>query len=80
MELENFHSIIEILRQEGAPEIAQEIQDQINTAMMGTELYGNVGLILKKVATSNVSELTKARAHKMRKDIAVFIKLKPDDL
>lgn len=80
MELENFYPMIEMLKKEGASEIAEEIQKAIGSAVMGTEMYGNVGLILKKVATANVSDMTKARAHKMRKDIAVFIKLKPDDL
>jgi hypothetical protein len=78
--LENFHSMIEVLKKEGAPDIAAEIKDALTGANMGTEMYGTVSLVLKKVAQSQVSEMTKARAVKMRKEIAQLIKIKPDDL
>lgn len=82
MGIENFESIkamMEMLKKEGSPDIAQEMQDAIRGTNIGTELFGNVGLVLKKVARSQVSEMTKARAVKMRKEISVLIKFKFED-
>ena len=85
MGIENFESIdaiIEMLKQEGVSDIAQQIQDAIDGASTGTELYAGVGFTLGKVAKSQASELTKARALKIRKEISELIDMtfnEPED-
>ena len=85
MGIENFEgidAIIEMLKQEGVSDIAQQIQDAIDGASTGTELYAGVGFTLGKVAKSQASELTKARALKIRKEISELIDMtfnEPED-
>lgn len=85
MGIEDFKSIraiIESLRNEGAAHISQEIQDAMDGASTGTELYAGVGFTLGKVAKSQASELTKARALKIRKEISDLIDMtfnEPED-
>ncbi|MNK95047.1 hypothetical protein D3C87_1152710 [compost metagenome] len=85
MGIENFESIdalIEMLKKEGASDIAQQIQDAIDRASTGTELYAGVGFVMGKVAKSQVSEVTKARAAKIRNEISELIDMtfnEPED-
>ena len=85
MGIESFESIdalMEMLRKEGASDIAQQIQDAIDSASTGTELYAGVGFVIGRVAKSKVSETTKARAVKIRKEISELIDMtfkEPED-
>lgn len=71
-DLKSIRATIELLTDEGCANISQEIQDAIDGAATGTELYVGVGYALGKVAKSQVSEMTKARAAKLRNEIAEF--------
>lgn len=71
--LESINAMIEALKKEGVAEISQEIQDAMDRASTGTEFYSGVGFVLGKVAKSQASEITKARALKMRKEIEELI-------
>jgi hypothetical protein len=76
MGIENFESIdalMETLKKEGASDITLKIQDAIDSASAGTELYAGVGFEVGRVAKSKVSEMTKARAVKIRNEIAELI-------
>lgn len=72
-DFKSIHAMMESLKNEGAAHISQEMQDAIDGASTGTELYAGVGFVLGKVAKSQASEMTKARAAKLRNEIAELI-------
>lgn len=72
-DLKSINAMMESLKNEGAEHISKEIQTAMDEASTGTEFYVGVGYVLGKVAKSQASEMTKARAAKLRNEISKLI-------
>ena len=70
IDLISITSMMEVLKTEGAGNITQDIQAAMEEACTNLEFFCGVGFNLGKVAKSNASEMTKARAAKMRDEIS----------